>query len=154
RPAKSGSEVRNTPSHRAPGADVQDNPRSKGSAPRASRARAGQPPMRPSPNADGLKTRDVAVSALYTVWIERRPFEEAFSRAAAARDLAPRDRAFARLIATTALRHRGSLQAVLSTYLAKPLPERMGRLDEILLAAVAQLLLLQTPPHAAISLAV
>jgi 16S rRNA (cytosine967-C5)-methyltransferase len=109
---------------------------------------------RPSQNTDGLKTRDVAVSALYTVLIEHRPFDEAFARAAAARDLPGRDRAFARLIATTALRHRGSLQAVLSTYLAKPLPERMGRLDEILLAATAQLLLLATPPHAAISLAV
>ena len=109
---------------------------------------------RPAPSPDGLKTRDVAVSALYTVLVEHRPFDDAFARAAAARDLPGRDRAFARLIATTALRHRGSLQAVLNTYIAKPLPERMGRLDEILLAAAAQLLLLQTPPHAAISLAV
>lgn len=109
---------------------------------------------RPAQNIDGLKTRDVAVSALYTVLVEHRPFDEAFTRAVAGRDLPGRDRAFARLIATTALRHRGSLQAVLSTYLAKPLPERMGRLDEILLAAAAQLLLLGTPPHAAISLAV
>ena len=77
-----------------------------------------------------------------------------FAKAAASRDLAPRDRAFARLIATTVLRNRGSLQAVLNTYLEKPLPEHQGRLEQILLAAVAQLLLLQTPPHAAISLAV
>ncbi|WP_290979938.1 RsmB/NOP family class I SAM-dependent RNA methyltransferase [Hyphomicrobium sp.] len=103
---------------------------------------------------EGLKTRDVAVSALYTVLVEHRPFDDAFARAAASRDLPARDRAFARLIATTALRYRGALQAVLSTYIAKPLPERMGRLDEILLAAAAQLLLLGTPPHAAISLAV
>jgi 16S rRNA (cytosine967-C5)-methyltransferase len=46
------------------------------------------------------------------------------------------------------------LQAVLSTYISKPLPEHQGRLELILLAAAAQLLLLQTPPHAAISLAV
>jgi 16S rRNA (cytosine967-C5)-methyltransferase len=103
---------------------------------------------------EGLKTRDVAVSALYTVLVERRPFDDAFAKAAAPRDLPARDRAFARLIATTVLRHRGSLHAVLNTYLEKPLPERTGRLEEILLAAAAQLLLLQTPPHAAISLAV
>ncbi|RUP00058.1 MAG: methyltransferase domain-containing protein [Hyphomicrobium sp.] len=109
---------------------------------------------RPVPVIEGLKTRDVAVSALYTVLVEHRPFDDAFARAAASRDLPARDRAFARLIATTALRYRGALQAVLSTYIAKPLPERMGRLDEILLAAAAQLLLLGTPPHAAISLAV
>jgi 16S rRNA (cytosine967-C5)-methyltransferase len=101
-----------------------------------------------------LPARDVAVSALFSVLVEKRPFDEAFANAAATRDLAPRDRAFARLVATTALRHRGALQAVLSTYLAKPLPEHLGRLEQILLAAAAQLLLLQTPPHAAISLAV
>nr|WP_245280096.1 RsmB/NOP family class I SAM-dependent RNA methyltransferase [Hyphomicrobium sp. 99] len=101
-----------------------------------------------------MKTRDVAVSALFSVLIEHRPFDDVFATVSAGRDLAPRDRAFARLIATTALRNRGALQAVLSTYIAKPLPEHIGRLDEILLAAAAQLLLLQTPPHAAISLAV
>jgi 16S rRNA (cytosine967-C5)-methyltransferase len=98
--------------------------------------------------------RDVAVSALFSVLVEKRPFDDTFAKAAASRALAPRDRAFARLIATTALRNRGSLQAVLNTYLEKPLPEHQGRLEQILLAAAAQLLLLQTPPHAAISLAV
>ncbi len=108
----------------------------------------------PAPVVEGLKTRDAAVSALFSVLIEKRPFDDIFARVSAARDLAPRDRAFARLIATTVLRNRGALQAVLNTYIAKPLPEHIGRLDEILLAAAAQLLLLQTPPHAAISLAV
>ncbi|MFT3732827.1 MAG: transcription antitermination factor NusB [Hyphomicrobium sp.] len=139
---------------------MKDITKSRKSAAQPGPARAGR--VSPGPAAgrrgaqtnDGLKTRDVAVSALYTVLVERRPFDEAFSRAAAARDLPARDRAFARLIATTALRQRGALQAMLSTYLAKPLPERMGRLDEILLAAVTQLLILKTPPHAAISLAV
>ena len=142
---------------------MQNKTKSRGSAIHPARPRAKHPssvksaPTRqppPAPIIEGLKTRDVAVSALYTVLIEHRPFDDAFARAAAARDLPGRDRAFARLIATTALRHRGSLLAAVSTYLAKPLPERMGRLDEILLAAAAQLLLLQTPPHAAISLAV
>lgn len=108
----------------------------------------------PRTGSDGLPARDAAVSALFTVLVEKRPFEDAFAKATAARALAPRDRAFARLIATTVLRNRGSLQAVLKTYLAKPLPEHLGRLEQILLAAAAQLLLLQTPPHAAISLAV
>lgn len=107
-----------------------------------------------STSSDGLPARDVAVSALFSVLVEKRPFDDAFAKAAAGRGLAPRDRAFARLIATTVLRNRGSLQAVLRTYLAKPLPEHIGRLEHILLSAAAQLLLLQTPPHAAISLAV
>jgi 16S rRNA (cytosine967-C5)-methyltransferase len=94
------------------------------------------------------------VSALFSVLVEKHPFDDVFAKAAAARGLAPRDRAFARALATAVLRNRGSLQAVLSTYLEKPLPEHQGRLNQILLAGAAQLLLLKTPPHAAISLAV
>jgi 16S rRNA (cytosine967-C5)-methyltransferase len=141
---------------------VSDNRNSNGPRPGSGRAqvRRGPPPKSvvgrtpPAPAIEGLKTRDAAVSALFSVLIEKRPFDDVFARVSAARDLAPRDRAFARLIATTVLRNRGALQAVLNTYIAKPLPEHIGRLDEILLAAAAQLLLLQTPPHAAISLAV
>lgn len=105
-------------------------------------------------SAVGRAARDVAVSALFSVLVEKRSFDESFVRLASSPDLASRDRAFARLIATTVLRHRGALQAVVNSYLAKPLPKHQGRLEHILLAAAAQLLLLQTPPHAAISVAV
>jgi 16S rRNA (cytosine967-C5)-methyltransferase len=125
--------------------------RAKG-APMAGHKKTNSSPARAG--GDGLPARDVAVSALFSVLVEKRPFDDVFAKASAARALAPRDRAFARLIATTVLRNRGSLQAVLNTYLEKPLPEHLGRLEQILLAAAAQLLLLQTPPHAAISLAV
>ncbi|MBN9290662.1 MAG: MFS transporter, partial [Hyphomicrobium denitrificans] len=116
------------------------------------RQRSAPNPSAPPTSADGLLARDVAVSALFSVLVEKRPFDDVFAKAAAARNLAPRDRAFARLIATTVLRNRGSLQAVLRTYLEKTLPEHLGRLEQILLAAAAQLLLIKTPPHAAISL--
>jgi 16S rRNA (cytosine967-C5)-methyltransferase len=122
------------------------------------RARPSPPreasPPRPRALIEGQAARDVAVSALYEVLVHHRPFDDSFVRAAASRDLPQRDRAFARLIATSVLRHRGALQAVLNTYLEKPLPDHVGRLEQILLAAAAQLLLLHTPPHAAISLAV
>ncbi|MFX8466383.1 transcription antitermination factor NusB, partial [Acinetobacter baumannii] len=65
-----------------------------------------------------------------------------------------RDRAFARLIAVTVLRRLGELEAVISGFIAKPLPEKTGLLKPILYGAAAQLLYLDTPPHAAISLAV
>lgn len=68
--------------------------------------------------------------------------------------LEPRDRALARLIATTVLRRRGEFTAVVETYLKKKLPDDSGRLMPILMAATAQLLALGTPAHAAISLAV
>ncbi len=103
---------------------------------------------------DGLAARDVAVSALFSVFVEKRGFDDVFAKVAEARSLEARDRAFARLIASTVLRRRGELNAVISKFLEKPLPENRGRLEPILLSAVAQLLILQTPPHAAISLAV
>ena len=103
---------------------------------------------------DGMNARDVAVSALFSVFVEKRAFDDVFNKAAATRHLEPRDRAFARVIAATVLRHHGELRAVISRFLEKPLPEHQGRLEQILLSAAAQLLFLQTAPHAAISLAV
>jgi 16S rRNA (cytosine967-C5)-methyltransferase len=67
--------------------------------------------------------------------------------------LAPRDRAFARLLTATVLRRAASLEAALAAHLTK-LPRGEGRAWPILLTGAAQLLLLDTPPHAAISLAV
>lgn len=88
---------------------------------------------------------------------ERRSLDDAWSISLASRTfegLEHRDRAFARLIAATVLRRHGELTAVVNAFIDKPLPERKGRLLPILLAATAQLLLLGTSPHAAISLAV
>ena len=68
--------------------------------------------------------------------------------------LEPRDRALARLIAATVLRRVGELEAVLNSFLEKPLPKQKGALWPILLSGAAQLLFLETPPHAAIGLAV
>ena len=65
-----------------------------------------------------------------------------------------RDRGLARAIASTALRHKGQLDAVLDSYLDKKLPKRSGPLREILLSAACQLLFLNIPAHAAIDLAV
>lgn len=104
--------------------------------------------------ADGLSARDCAVSALYSVFVDKRAFDDAFDKAAETRGLESRDRAFARLIAMTVLRHHGELKAVVGRFLEKGLPPAQARLELVLIAAAAQLLFLKTPPHAAISLAV
>ena len=104
--------------------------------------------------ADGMAARQVAVSALHAVFVERRSFDDAFARAASKAQLPGRDRGFARAIAATVLRRRGQLNEVVSRFIEKPLPAKQGQLDAILLSAAAQLLYLATPPHAAISLAV
>lgn len=66
----------------------------------------------------------------------------------------PRDRAFARLMAATVLRHQGSLAAVLAKFIARPLPTEGRRAHLVLLLAAAQLLMLGTPAYAAIDMAV
>jgi 16S rRNA (cytosine967-C5)-methyltransferase len=122
--------------------------------PRLYRSGPASRTITPAVPADGLAARDCAVSALFSVFVEKRAFDDAFNRAAETRALAPRDRAFARMIASTVLRRRGEFNAILLEHLEKPLPENRGRLEPILLSAVAQLLVLETPPHAVISIAV
>lgn len=95
------------------------------------------------------------MSCLASILDAGRPLDEAFDGAAAKTpDIEPRDRALARLIVLTALRRKGELEAVIRSFLEKPLPADTGALPHILLVAAAQLLALDTPPHAAISLAV
>ncbi len=105
----------------------------------------------------GLKARRMAVSLLTAVLSERRPFDEAFERLAADEryaDLEPRDRGFARAITAVTLRRKGQLSEIVKRFIEKPLPDQRGRLDAILLCAAAQLVFLESPPHAVINLSV
>jgi 16S rRNA (cytosine967-C5)-methyltransferase len=85
---------------------------------------------------------------------KQRSLDEALAKELTSDALPPRDRALARLIAGTVLRRAGELKSVLTGYLEKPPPEPSGNLWPILLAGAAQLLVLATPPHAAVGLAV
>ncbi|WP_425277597.1 RsmB/NOP family class I SAM-dependent RNA methyltransferase [Hyphomicrobium nitrativorans] len=97
----------------------------------------------------------MAVATLSAVFDGGRSLDEAFDAAASrSGTLEPRDRALARLIVLTVLRRKGELQAVVNSFIEKPPPASTGGLWPILLSAAAQLLVLDTPPHAAISLAV
>lgn len=112
-------------------------------------------PSRPDPS--GLAARKLAVALLAAVIERHRAFDEALAKEFATPEIdaiPPRDRALARLIAATVLRRYGELSAVIRTFLDKPLPDNKGHLWLILLSGTAQLLVLGTPPHAAISLAV
>ncbi len=109
------------------------------------------------PAAAGLGARDLAVSVISAVLDRHRTFEAAFEAGLARPEgakLEARDRGLARLIAATVLRRGGGLRAVLQSFLEKPLPNDTGNLWAILLSGAAQVLVLGTPPHAAISLAV
>lgn len=108
-------------------------------------------------NRAGLRARRLAVRLLTGVLKQHRPFDEVWDRLSedeAFAGLEPRDKAFARAIVLTALRRTAQLRAVIGTFIEKPLPPARGALDEILLAAAAQLVFLKSAPHAVINLAV
>ncbi len=105
----------------------------------------------------GLEARRLAVRLLETVLHGAKSLDDALDEADRAgwrQRVEPRDRAFARLLAATVLRHKGSLEAVVATFLERPLPVEGRRAHLVLLVAAAQLLFLGTPPYAAIDMAV
>jgi 16S rRNA (cytosine967-C5)-methyltransferase len=102
----------------------------------------------PAAPTSGLPTRRAALSLLGAVLERRRPLEEALD---ALPGLDPRDRAAAHRIAAAVLRRLGSLDQVLEPYLRRePPPEVRNALR----MGAAELLLLGTPPHAAVASAV
>ena len=93
-------------------------------------------------------TREAAFDLLATVLDRRRTLEEALD---ALPPLASRDRAAAHRLAAATLRRLGTLDAVLEPYLRKAPP---GPARHVLRLGAAGLLLLVTPPHAAVATAV
>jgi len=64
--------------------------------------------------------------------------------------LPERDRAFARRLVTTTLRHRGEIDTVVKRCLDRPLPKTAERRRNILRLGIAQLLFANIAPHAAV----
>ena len=65
-----------------------------------------------------------------------------------------RDRAFARLLLLTTLRRLGQIDTAINGLLEKPLAARRAPVRDILRLGAAQILFLNTPPHAAVDGAV
>lgn len=107
--------------------------------------KGGRPAPRATPPAD--PTRDIAYDIVRGVLENRRMLETTLSRSPEARTAEPRDRAAAHRLAATVLRRFGTLSAVLEPFLRKEPPEPVRA---ALLLGAAQLLLLETPPHAAV----
>jgi 16S rRNA (cytosine967-C5)-methyltransferase len=121
----------------------------------------GKPTPNPKPEQNnappGLAARLLAHRLIGGVLIDRQPLEIVLAREFARPDsaaLEPRDRAFARSLASTVLRRQGQLDFVLDKFVTRPLPQDAERARICLLAGAAQLLFLETPPHAAVGLAV
>ncbi len=136
-----------SPPERAP----RDRPdqRSRGNGVRADHgARRSQR----SPHPAGYDARLAAAQMIDAVISHGRTLDEAMEAVLPHAQLEPRDRAFARLLTATVIRRMGTLEAMLAGHLRKT--PREGLVWPILLMGAAQLALLDTPPHAAISLAV
>jgi 16S rRNA (cytosine967-C5)-methyltransferase len=93
-------------------------------------------------------TRNAAYDLLTAVFDRARPLEQAIAALPA---LDPRDRAAAHRLAAAVLRRAGTLDAVLEPFLKKAPP---AAVRHILRLGAAGLLLLDTPPHAAVATAV
>lgn len=79
-----------------------------------------------------------------------RALEDALAETESFRALEGRDRGFARALVTAGLRRLGGLNAVLSHFLERPLPESAPHARALLHLGAAQLLVLGTPAHAAV----
>jgi 16S rRNA (cytosine967-C5)-methyltransferase len=124
------------------------------------RPQASRPqPARGEPAADvaGLPARRLAGEVFEAVTEQRQPLDETLDRVLsgpAGRELPDRDRALVRAIATVAVRRFGTIRRVLLDRLTSGLPDQGGPLPQVLATAVAQLLFMDVPDHAAVDLAI
>jgi 16S rRNA (cytosine967-C5)-methyltransferase len=94
--------------------------------------------------------RALAFDTLRTVLEQKRPLDDVLEDNSARDRLAPRDRAFARLLVATTLRRLGQIDRVIDGCLDRPLPRRAAAVGQLLRLGICQLLFLDTPPHAAV----
>ncbi len=88
---------------------------------------------------------------LVRVLEDRRSLDQALGECPLLSGLDPRDRAFARAIASAALRHLGRIDAVLAAFLLNPLPQDAVDARAVLRTGAAQLLVMGLPAHAVVS---
>jgi 16S rRNA (cytosine967-C5)-methyltransferase len=97
-----------------------------------------------------LNARVAAAELLVAVMDHGRSLDDAMAETQSFDALAGRDRAFARALITSGLRRLGGVNAVLSRFLERPLPETATHARALLHLGATQLLVLGTPPHAAV----
>lgn len=97
-----------------------------------------------------MSARRAAAELLAAVLEQRMALDDALDRTPSFAALEGRDRAFARAIATAALRRLGGIDAVLAKFLDRPLPESAAEARALLRIGAAQILVLGTPAHAAV----
>ncbi|MBR71843.1 MAG: MFS transporter [Rhodospirillaceae bacterium] len=102
----------------------------------------------------GNNPRSIVVYALEAVLDHGYTIDHTLDKSRKYHSLNDSDRAFVRLIMLTTLRRLGEIDYVINNYMNKSPKPRQIRALHILRMSVAQLLFLNTPPHAAVSTAV
>lgn len=103
----------------------------------------------------GLAVRSRAAELLYDVVEAHQPLEGAFDEAPSEEHAhASSDRALIQALVMASLRHLPTLDAAINACLERPLSASAGRVLATLRIMAAQLLVLQMPAHAAVTLAV
>ena len=102
----------------------------------------------------GIDARQIAARIFRAVLDERRTLDDLIEHDDAVGRLETRDRAFLNNLLRTTFRHLSEIEAIRAKHIARPLPRKSGSAGDIVTLAIAQLLFLETPPHAAIDSAV
>lgn len=102
-----------------------------------------------------LQTRHLAIEIFSAVLRNGKGLEEEFSNKIEEYEkqnpLDIRDKMFIRLLTTTMLRRLGQIDDIVGRYLQKPLDDKATYVKDVLRLSTAQLVFLDTPPHAAVS---
>lgn len=98
---------------------------------------------------DALASRAAALTLLSGAVREGKAIDKRFQKIAG--KLEPRDRAFVRHLVATTLRRLGQIDAVLKTFTTRTPP---AQVEDILRLGAAQILFLETAPHAAVDTSV
>ena len=101
-----------------------------------------------------LASRRAALDLLVACLDNGQPLDEMLTRHAGFAALAPRDRAFVRLLLATTLRRLGEIDSVLGALIERKLDASSSAGREVLRLGAAQLLFLGTASHAAVDTAV
>lgn len=103
-----------------------------------------------TPDRRNLPPRRAALGAVTAVFTKAAALDSALANDRSWAALEPRDRAFARAIASAAVRRVGALNAALDALISQPLPDQAVRARLALLCGAAERLVLDGAAHAAV----
>jgi 16S rRNA (cytosine967-C5)-methyltransferase len=102
----------------------------------------------------GLAARRAAMKTLVAILDRHQSLDDALNQNNTLKGMPANDRAFARLLVNTVLRRLPEIDLAFQKFLSRPLPRNPKELSQLLRTGTAQLLFLNTPPHAVVDTSV